>query len=97
VKQVCRIHPDNYVVEIFLPAGVMNGFKPKQQPALAFNIHFRNFQHALDYFWSAPKDILTQFRPNTWGPIYLEMPVVTPLRNAEAAKTPATQATASTN
>jgi len=74
IKQVCRIHPDRYVVEMFLPAKALNGFNPKQQPALAFNIHFRNFQHALDYFWSAPKDILTQFRPNTWGPVYLELP-----------------------
>ena len=99
IKQVCRIHPDHYVVEIFIPAKAMHGFNPKQQPALAFNIHFRNFQHALDYFWSAPKDILTQFRPNTWGSIYLESPTRLTPRTAEALKTPspATQPTASIN
>lgn len=99
VRQVCRIHPDNYVVEIFLPATVLNGYKPREQSALAFNIHFRNYQHALDYFWSAPKDVMTQLHPNTWGPIYLETPDKT-ANSAQAIKLPrpaATQTTASTN
>jgi len=30
-----------------------------------------NFQHAIDYFWSAPKEVMTQLRPNTWGNLYL--------------------------
>jgi hypothetical protein len=64
---------------------------------MAFNIHFRNFQHALDYFWSAPKDILTQLRPNTWGPMYLEMPTLATPRLEQAMKLPATQPTASRN
>jgi hypothetical protein len=102
IKQVCRIFPDRYVVEIFVPAKALHGWDPKKQNALAFNIYFRNFQHALDYFWSAPKDVLTQLRPNTWGPIYLEPPtsVAQALpRPIEARKpaSPATQATASAN
>jgi hypothetical protein len=99
IKQVCRIFPDRYVVEIFIPAKALNGFDPKKQNALAFNIHFRNFQHALDYFWSAPSDVLTQLRPNTWGPIYLEPPTPDKGKILEAARqlAPATQATASAN
>jgi hypothetical protein len=106
IKQVTRVFPDRYVVEIFIPNGALHGYDAKKQNALAFNIHFRNYQHALDYFWSAPKDVLTQLRPNTWGPVYLEPPVGTKV--LEAMKTtrppaaPATQpvqatATASVN
>lgn len=97
VKQVCRIFPDRYVVEIFIPAKALHGYDPKKQNALAFNIHFRNFQHALDYFWSAPNDVLTQLRPNTWGPIYLEANPAGKAKVIDAAKpnlAPATQATA---
>ena len=96
VKQVCRIFPDRYVVEIFIPAKALHGFDPSKQNAMAFNIAFRNFQHALDYFWSAPKDVLTQLRPNTWGPIYLEAPGA---KTVEARKpaAPAKQTTASIN
>ena len=25
-----------------------------------------NYQHAIDYFWSAPKEVMTQLRPRTW-------------------------------
>jgi hypothetical protein len=98
IKQVCRIFPDRYVVEIFIPAKSLHGYDPRKQNALAFNIYFRNFQHALDYFWSAPKDVLTQLRPNTWGPIYLEASQganPTPVAQAPKPHTPAaTQATA---
>jgi agarase len=87
IKQVTRIFPDRYVVEIFIPNKALKGYDPKKQNALAFNIHFRNFQHALDYFWSAPKDVLTQLRPNTWGPVYLEPPAGAKV--IEAMKTPA--------
>jgi hypothetical protein len=97
VKQVCRIFPDRYVVEIFIPGKALHGYDPRKQNALAFNIHFRNFQHALDYFWSAPNDVLTQLRPNTWGPIYLEADPNAKPKIVEATKpnlAPATQATA---
>ena len=96
VKQVCRIFPDRYVVEIFIPAKALHGFDPSKQNAMAFNIAFRNFQHALDYFWSAPKDVLTQLRPNTWGPIYLEAPGARALE-AQKPAAPAKQTTASIN
>jgi hypothetical protein len=38
---------------------------------MAFNIHVRNYQHAIDYFWSAPKEVMTQLRPETWGVLKL--------------------------
>jgi hypothetical protein len=74
VRQAVRILPDRYVVEMFLPAKSLKGFDPQMQPALAFNLHVRNFQHAIDYFWSAPKEVMTQLRPSTWGNLYLSPP-----------------------
>jgi hypothetical protein len=72
IKDTVRILPDRYVVEMFIPAKAINGFDPIAEPTLAFNLHARNFQHATDYFWSAPKEVMTQLRPNTWGTLYLE-------------------------
>jgi hypothetical protein len=74
VHEAVRILPDRYVVEMFLPAKALNGWDPRHQPAMAFNMHVRNWQHALDYFWSAPKEVMTQLRPNTWGTLYLLPP-----------------------
>jgi hypothetical protein len=39
---------------------------------MAFNVNVRNFEQATEYFWSAPKEVLTQHRPGTWGQIYLQ-------------------------
>jgi hypothetical protein len=74
IKKAVRVRPDRYVVEMFIPAKALHGWDPRKQPAMAFNIHVRNFQHAIDYFWSAPKEVMTQLRPNTWGPMYLDPP-----------------------
>jgi hypothetical protein len=74
VHEAVRILPDRYVVEMFLPAKALHGWDPRHQPAMAFNMHARNWQHALDYFWSAPKEVMTQLRPNTWGTLYLSPP-----------------------
>jgi hypothetical protein len=74
VHEAVRILPDRYVVEMFLPAKSLHGWDPRHQPAMAFNMHVRNWQHALDYFWSAPKEVMTQLRPNTWGILYLTPP-----------------------
>jgi hypothetical protein len=71
IRDAVRVLPGRYVVEMFIPGTAMNGWDPKAQQAMAFNIHVRNFQHATDYFWSAPKEVMTQYRPNTWGPMYL--------------------------
>ena len=97
IKQVTRIFQDRYVVEMLIPNKALRNYDPKKNNALAFNIHFRNFQHALDYFWSAPKDVLTQLRPNTWGPVYLEPPHTNPIAAVGAKSNPAaaTQPTAS--
>lgn len=74
IQDAVRILPDRYVLQLFIPAASLNGFDPVNQPAMAFNIHVRNFEKAQDYFWSAPKEVLTQERPSTWGTIYLQPP-----------------------
>ena len=78
VKSVTRILSDRYVTEMFIPRATLNGFDPAHQPRLGFNINVRNFQHAAEYFWSAPKQVLTQARPNTWGALYLSHPSQSP-------------------
>ncbi|MCC7352011.1 MAG: hypothetical protein IT446_15740 [Phycisphaerales bacterium] len=74
IKSSVRILNDRYVVEMFIPADALYGFDPIGQPDMAFNVHVRNFQHATDYFWSAPKEIQTQLHPATWGTIHLMPP-----------------------
>jgi hypothetical protein len=78
IKSATRIMGDRYVTEIFLPARALNGFDPAHCPQLGFNIHVRNYQHAAEYFWSAPKQVLTQARPCTWGTLYLSQPSQSP-------------------
>jgi hypothetical protein len=68
---VARVLPTRYVVEMFIPAAALNEWNPTAQPKLGFNIHVRNWQHAIDYYWSAPKEVQTQLRPNTWGTLFL--------------------------
>ncbi len=63
--------PDRYVMEMFIPAAAMHGWDPKNFPEIAFNLHVRNFNQSLDYFWSAPKEAATQLRPSTWGKLML--------------------------
>jgi hypothetical protein len=74
IRDAVRVLPDRYVVEMFIPAKSLNGFDPRHEPAMAFNLHVRNFQHATDYFWSAPKEVMTQLRPSTWGTLQLDPP-----------------------
>ncbi len=91
ITSAVRILADRYVVEMFIPRSALNGFDPLNQPSMAFNIHVRNFQHATDYFWSAPKEVMTQLKPNTWGTLELE-PAGTPTiaRSHQASALPAT-------
>ena len=91
VREAARIMPDRYVVEMFFPAKSLNGFDPVNQRSMALNLHVRNYQHAIEYFWSAPKEMMTQIRPSTWGHVYLENPAPSP----QASVAPATQPTAS--
>jgi hypothetical protein len=74
IRQATRVLPGRYVVEMLIPAAAISGWDPKNHPRMAFNLHVRNWQHAIDYFWSAPKEIQTQLRPNTWGTLYLMPP-----------------------
>jgi len=86
MKNAVRIFPDRYVVEIFIPRDALHGFDPLSHPQLAFNIHVRNFQQATDYFWSAPKEVMTQLRPSTWGTMILEpAPAAPDIANADTA------------
>ena len=71
IRKAARVLPDRYVVEMFIPAGAMNGFEPTKQPNLAMNVCVTNFQHATTYFWSAPKEVQTQLKPNSWGTLQL--------------------------
>ncbi len=77
IRQVTRVLRDRYVVEMFIPASALRGFDPAKQPTIAFNVSIRDFQAAAESFWSAPKDALTQMRPNTWGTLELAAPTPT--------------------
>jgi hypothetical protein len=86
IKQVTRLLPDRYIVEMFIPAKALNGFDPVHHPELSFNIHVRDFKKAADFFWSAPKSQQTQLRPSTWGSLVLLAPKgSSPLASAIAA------------
>jgi agarase len=74
VREATRVLNDRYVTEMFIPAKALHGFDPTHQPTMAFNIFVSNFQHATSYFWSAPKEVQTQMRPNTWGTLKLDPP-----------------------
>jgi hypothetical protein len=74
VGWAARVLSNRYVVEMFIPAKALHGWDPVHHPNLAFNLHVRNFQHALDYFWSAPKEVRTELRPATWGTLQLQPP-----------------------
>jgi hypothetical protein len=85
IKQVTRLLPDRYIVEMFIPAKALNGFDPVHHPDLSFNIHVRDFDKAADFFWSAPKSQQTQLRPSTWGSlVLLAPPAVSPVASAIA-------------
>lgn len=88
IRSVVRVRPDRYVVEMLIPADALSGFNPAQFSELAFNIHVRNFQHATDYFWSAPKEVMTQLRPNTWGALHLQPPTGANIVQNEVAPAP---------
>lgn len=72
VRSAVRVLPNRYVVEMFIPGTALHGWDPNAQPVMSFNFHARNFQHAIDYFWSAPKEVTTQLRPSTWGTLKLD-------------------------
>lgn len=71
-KSAIRVLADRYVVEIFIPAKALTGFDPAHQNGMAFNAQVRNYEQSAEYYWSAPKVVVTQARPNTWGTVYLE-------------------------
>jgi hypothetical protein len=74
IHRTVKIFPDRYVVEMFIPAKSMHGYDPQHQRTLAFNLDVRDFTTATNFFWSAPKSMRTELRPNTWGTLYLDPP-----------------------
>ena len=76
IQQSTRLLPGRYVVEMFIPAAALHGWDPHNHPQMAFNLHVRNFHASTDYFWSAPKELTTQVRPDTWGTLVLSAPQV---------------------
>jgi hypothetical protein len=63
VKHSLKVLSDGYTVELFIPAGALNGFDPQAHPDVAGNIFIRNWQPRIDYFWSCPESS----EPNKWG------------------------------
>ena len=58
---------DRYIVEMFIPAKVLNGFDPEGHPEMSGNIFIRNWQPRIDYFWAC-----TEYSPpGEWGRIKL--------------------------
>lgn len=82
IRQAARVFPDRYVVEMFVPKEAIEGWDPTGKTLMGLNVQVRNFQNAIDYFWSAPRQVQTQLRPGTWGEMVL-MPRIT----ANMAKT----------
>jgi hypothetical protein len=77
VKDATRVFPDRYVIELLIPKESLHGYDPEKSPYISFNFTSQNFQGALAYFWSAPKELHTQLRPGTWGRVFLR-PHMTP-------------------
>ena len=69
-----RVLPGKYVTEVFIPADALHGFDASGTSAMRFNVHVRDYQTAVDHYWSAPKEAGTQFKPATWGTLVPEIP-----------------------
>ena len=67
IQQASRMLSDRYVIEMFIPGSELHDWDPTGKTPMAMNINVRNFQNALEYFWSAPKQVQTHLRPGTWG------------------------------
>ena len=76
VADAARVLPGRYVTELFIPADQLVGFDPATATELRFNVHVRDYQSAVEHFWSAPKQADTAHRPATWGRLHLERPSV---------------------
>ena len=72
VQQASRVLPGRYVVEMFIPASDLHGFDASGSTTMALNVGVKNFQTAIEYFWSAPKQVQTHLRPGTWGTMNLK-------------------------
>ena len=74
IQQAARVFPDRYVVEMFIPKDAIEGWDPTGRTLMGLNVQVKNFQSAIDYFWSAPRQVQTQLRPGTWGEMVLMPP-----------------------
>ena len=71
IRHASRLLADRYTLELFIPAAALNGWDPQNSDAISFNFAARNFERALDYYWSAGKEDKTELRPATWGNVAL--------------------------
>lgn len=71
IQQVTTQHPDRYIVEMFIPKTALSGWDVANNREFAMNVHIRDFNRANDFFWSAPKELVTEKRPCTWGKVIL--------------------------
>ena len=74
LADAARVLPGRYVTEVFIPASELVGFDPATTRELRFNLHVRDYQTATEFYWSAPKEAATHFRPDTWGRLVLQDP-----------------------
>ena len=82
IEQTARVFPNRYVVEMFIPAASIKDWDPTGKTLMGLNVQVRNFQNAIDYFWSAPRQVQTQLHPGTWGEMVLMPPVAANLANS---------------
>ncbi|MHC4149472.1 MAG: DOMON domain-containing protein [Planctomycetota bacterium] len=67
VKYFFKKSTEGYTVEMFIPAGVLNGFEPKTNTDMAGNIFVRNWQPRIDWYWACG-----EFgQPGKWGDMKL--------------------------
>jgi hypothetical protein len=91
-----RVLPGRYVTELFIPTDRLHGFDPSAGSAIRFNVNVRDYQTATEFYWSAPKEAGSQFRPVTWGMLELAAPgegtgvIEAPVETADIDTTPVT-------
>jgi len=68
IKYFFKKGAEGYTVEMFIPAGALNGFEPKANSEMAGNIFVRNWQPRIDWYWACG-----EFgQPGKWGNMKLK-------------------------
>jgi hypothetical protein len=71
VKFRSRSRKSGYVIEAFLPAAVLNGFDPEQNPRLGFFVAVRDSEHG-DHLLSGSAEFPYWEDPSLWSALQLE-------------------------